>query len=160
MIASFEAFISFVVVYGIKGAKYIGGKDDDVVSLISKCAIDSDATIGFSLPLIDDKKPENGNVFVSILNKLRDAEIDVKYLEEITKTMSDEEKKSLAKNHDGDFSKFLKSRSDKLTTLIKQHISKLSQSALELAKKIKEDAKKKREAEAAKAQQESEANDK
>lgn len=152
--------ISFVVVYGIKGAKYIGGKDDDVVSLISKCAIDSDATIGFSLPLIDDKKPENGNVFVSILNKLRDTEIDVKYLEEITKTMSDEEKKSLAKNHDGDFSKFLKSRSDKLTTLIKQHISKLSQNALELAKKIKEDVKKKREAEAVKAQQESESKDK
>jgi hypothetical protein len=152
--------ISFLVVYGIKGAKYISGKGDDILSLISKCAIDSDATIGFSLPLIDIKKTEQGNVFVSILYKLRDTKIDVKYLEEITKSMSEKEKKSLAKNHDGDFSAFLKSKSGKLTTLINQHISKLSQSALELAKKIKEDAKKKREADAAKAQQESDANEK
>lgn len=152
--------ISFVIVYGIKGAKYIGGNDDDIISLISKCAIDSDATIGFCLPLIDNKKPKNGNVFISILNKLRDDKIDVKYLEEITKSMSEKEKKSLAENHDDDFSKFLKSRSDKLTTLIKKHISELSQKASELAEKIKEDTKKRREAEAAKAQNESDANDK
>jgi hypothetical protein len=58
--------------YGICGDKYKLDKND--INLLAKCAIDSDKTIGYGIPLLDDKKPDGGNIFTVIMQALKDAQ--------------------------------------------------------------------------------------
>lgn len=55
---------SFTVGYGLLNE---GNRNklmtDDVLSLITRCCISKDATIGYSFPLVDEKKPDKGTIF-------------------------------------------------------------------------------------------------
>ena len=125
------------IIYGfVGGEKFNIEKDNARLSLMTKCAIDSDATIGFNLPLIDPKKPDNGNFFVSIMNQFKNTDVSSKELESVLETMSDDDKKNI------DSSKIMK--------VFRQNMSKLFDIIVKKAKKIKEKAEKDREAEAAK----------
>jgi hypothetical protein len=87
--------LSNAVIYGFMGGNF--KIDDNILSLLTKCAIDSDATIGFNLPLIDVSKPENGNFFVSIMNQFRNTDVSSKEIDNVVKATSDEEKKLILK---------------------------------------------------------------
>ena len=125
------------IIYGfVGGEKFNIEKDNARLSLMTKCAIDSDATIGFNLPLIDPKKPDNGNFFVSIMNQFKNTDVSSKELESVLETMSDDDKKNI------DSSKIMKD--------FRQNMSKLFDIIVKKAKKIKDKAEKDREAEAEK----------
>lgn len=125
------------IIYGfVGGEKFNIEKDNERLSLMTKCAIDSDATIGFNLPLIDPKKPDNGNFFVSIMNQFKNTDVSSKEVESVLETMSDDDKKNI------DSSKIMKD--------FRQNMSKLFDIIVKKAKKIKDKAEKDREAEAAK----------
>ena len=47
--------------------------DGDMKTLLARCAIDSDKTLGYGLPPVDEKKPESGNIFVAITQQLMDS---------------------------------------------------------------------------------------
>ncbi len=85
------------IIYGYVGNKFkIENNDNDArLSLMTKCAIDSDATIGFNLPLIDDSKPDNGNFFVSIMNQFKSDNISSQEVEDVVLNMTPEELKKL-----------------------------------------------------------------
>lgn len=87
--------LSNAVIYGFMGGNFEIG--DNILSLLTKCAIDSDATIGFNLPLIDASKPKNGNFFVSIMNQFRNTDVSSKEIDNVVKATSDEEKKLILK---------------------------------------------------------------
>ena len=154
--------LSNVVIYGFVGDEKFNIKDNkNILTLLTKCAIDSDATIGFNLPLLDAEKPENGNLFVSIMNQFRESDVDPKEIKNIVDATSDNERilvlKALDKyNKNNDdkenldiFTDWAKNEMDKF----KKNIGKLFELILEKAKQIKEKAKKEREAEASKAEQ-------
>ena len=127
------------IIYGFVGGEKFNIEKDNAnarLSLMTKCAIDSDATIGFNLPLIDPKKPDNGNFFVSIMNQFKNTDVSSKELESILETMSDDDKKNI------DSSKIMKD--------FRQNMSKLFDIIVKKAKKIKDKAEKDRKAEAAK----------
>ena len=107
---------SLMVVYGFKGDKF--GMGEYRKSIISKCFIDSDATIGFNLPLIDDKKPKDGNLFLSMYNELRKGIVTTKELEEVAESLTDAEKKSLEKFYGTDIGEFIKNESNQYTNRI------------------------------------------
>ena len=90
---------------------------------MARCAIDSDATIGFNLPLIEPKKPDNGNFFVSIMNQFKNTDISSKEVENVLKTMSDDDKKNI------DGSKIMKD--------FRQNINTLFDKIVEEAEKLK-----------------------
>ena len=150
--------LSNVIIYGFMGEKFDIEKDDDRLSLITKCAIDSDATIGFNLPLIDPKKPDNGNFFVSIMNQFKTADISSKEVNDVLKTTSDSEKKLILKswgkfNKDKDLKDSLSAFDDWGKNNMKefrQRITKLFDVILNRAKELKEEAEKERESAAAK----------
>ena len=130
-----------VIIYGFIGdtgesIKFNIENDKNILSLMTKCAIDSDATIGFNLPLIDPKKPDNGNFFVSIMNQFKNTDISSKEVEDVLNSMSsemsDEDKDNI------DISKLMKD--------FRQNISTLFDIIVEEAKKIKDKAEKEREA--------------
>ena len=173
------------VIYGFMGNKFNIENNDARISLISKCAIDSDATIGFNLPLIDDTKPENGNFFVSIMNQFKNDDIKSTEVENAVKELSKEEIELIKKEYEGekvegdkenkdkgddkkdkiaadpkDVAEFAKEFGPAVMKDFRQNMSKLFDIIVNKAKQIKEEAAKKREAEAAKAQQESEAAEK
>ena len=173
------------VIYGFMGKKFNIENNDARISLISKCAIDSDATIGFNLPLIDDSKPENGNFFVAIMNKFKNDDIKSVEVENAIKDLSKEEIELIKKEYEGakeeedkenkdkdddkkekvaadpkDQSEFAKEFGPLVMKDFRQNMAKLFDIVVNKAKQIKEEAAKKREAEAAKAQQESEAAEK
>lgn len=165
--------LSNAVIYGFKGDEFNIEKNKERLSLITKCAIDSDATIGFNLPLIDDKKPENGNYFVAIMNQLKNSDINSKEVENAVKLMSDKEVELIAKfaEEEGGMKKTGDSDSEMRSDISKfygpslmkefrQNMAKLVDMIVKYAKKIKETAEKKRQNEAQKAQQQSEANEK
>ena len=138
---------------------------------MTKCAIDSDATIGFNLPLIDPKKPDNGNFFVSIMNKFRSDDISSTEVDAAIESMSEKELKDIKSIWGGDddknkdskemtISEFAKEFGPDLMKAFRQNMSNLFDMIVSKSKQIKEDAKKAREDEAAKAQKESEANEK
>lgn len=80
--------LSNAIIYGYVGKQQFDiEKNDDRLLLMTKCAIDSDATIGFNLPLIDPKKPENGNFFTSIMNQFKNVDISSKEVDVIIKHM-------------------------------------------------------------------------
>ena len=151
--------LSNAIIYGFMGDKF--KIDDNRLSLLTKCAIDSDATIGFNLPLIDPNKPENGNFFVSIMNQLKNSDISSKEVEEAANSITNEEKKSIMKVYSGkdevdDISNFSKEFGSMIMKDFRQNITKLFDAIVIKANDIKEKAKKDRESEAAKTQQESE----
>ena len=43
---------------------------DSIKNLLARCAIDSDKTIGYGCPLLDENKPKEGNIFINVTNKL------------------------------------------------------------------------------------------
>lgn len=57
----------------IEHAMTDGKLDNEITQLLARCAIDSDKTLGYGLPLVDEKKPKEGNLFVAITNKLINA---------------------------------------------------------------------------------------
>ena len=163
--------LSNAVLYGFVGDKFKIKNDNARLSLMTKCAIDSDATIGFNLPLIDPKKPDNGNFFVSIMNKFRSDDISSTEVDAAIESMSEKELKDIKSIWSGDddkkkdskemtISEFAKEFGPDLMKAFRQNMSNLFDMIVSKSKQIKEDAKKAREDEAAKAQKESEANEK
>ena len=150
--------LSNVIIYGFAGDAFNIEKNDARLSLITKCVIDSDATIGFNLPLIDDKKPDNGNYFVSIMNKLKDAEINANEVEDATNKMTEKELKNIKsvfkKNGEKEY-KSIKDFAESFGSVImkefRQKISNLFDMIVKKANEIKEEVAKKREQDAAKA---------
>lgn len=177
--------LSNAVIYGFMGDKFNVEKNNARLSLLTKCAIDSDATIGFNLPLIDPKKPDDGNFFVGIMNQFKNENISSKEVESAVKLMSKKEIEDILKargeekedsneesanNEDintddkltsdtKDQLKFAKQFGPLVMKDFRQNITKLFDLIVNKAKKLKEKAQKQREAEAAKAQQESESSE-
>ena len=161
--------LSNAVLYGFVGDKFKIKSDKARLSLMTKCAIDSDATIGFNLPLIDPKKPDNGNYFVSIMNQFRSADISSQEVDDAIKMMSKEELKDIKsiwgdgdkkKSKEMSIEEFAKEFGPDLMKDFRQNMSNLFDMIVSKSKQIKEEAQKAREAEATKAQQESETNEK
>ena len=161
--------LSNAILYGFVGDKFKIKNDDARLSLMTKCVIDSDATIGFNLPLIDPKKPDNGNYFVSIMNQFRSADISSQEVDDAIDMMSKKELEDIKSIWGGDkdesskemsISEFAKEFGPDLMKAFRQNISNLFDMIVSKSKQIKEDAQKARESEAEKAQQESESNDK
>lgn len=179
--------LSNAVIYGFMGDKFNLEKNKARLSLLTKCAIDSDATIGFNLPLIDDKKPEDGNFFVSIMNQFKNSEISSKEVEKAIESLSKEEvaklksvmngetedadkekeKTSESKDDTKDETAGVKEQAELAkefgTSIMKdfrQNMAKLFDMIITKAKALKAKAEKERQAEAEKAQKESEANEK
>jgi hypothetical protein len=143
------------IVYGFVGDKF--DIDEVRLSLMTKCAIDSDATIGFGLPLMDNAKPELGNYFVSIMHTFKSQDISSKEVTAVVKSMDPNAIKKL-QNNDKDYSsieEFAKDFGPDTMKTFRQNMSKLFDTILNKAKEIKEKAQKEREAAAAKAEQES-----
>lgn len=180
--------LSNAVIYGFMGKTFNIEGNDARLSLLTKCAIDSDATLGFNLPLIDAKKPENGNFFVSIMNQFRNADISSKEVEDVAKSLSEEEIKKISQvwNDDakdeteGDESnddaketdekkdiaadpkhiaEFAKEFGSMVMKDFRQNMSTLFDIIVKKAKDLKSAAEKTKKSDAARAQQESEANE-
>ena len=158
--------LSNVIIYGFMGDAFKIEGNDARLSIITKCVIDSDATIGFNLPLIDPKKPDNGNFFVSIMNKFKSDSISSEEVEFAANKLTEKDFKIVAgKMNDSsddnseDESKnreeFIKSWGSDVMKQFRQNITKLFDIIVTKSKQIKEDAEKAREAEAKKAEQES-----
>ena len=159
--------LSNAILYGFVGDSFKIKSDNARLSLMTKCAIDSDATIGFNLPLIDPKKPDNGNFFVSVMNQFRSADISSQEVEDAIDMMSKKELKDIQSiwgggdDEDKEDSKemtldeFSKAFGPDLMKAFRQNISNLFDLIVSKSKEIKESAKKKREKEAAKAEEES-----
>ncbi len=165
--------LSNAIIYGFIGEQEKkNGKefniDDELLTIMTKCAIDSDATIGFSIPPMDINNPENGNFFVSIMNELRNVDIK-KEVDAVVQSTNENEKiliiKAWLENEDKKYKK-----GDNLSKKFKEwynskngefveNMGELIEIILEKAKEIKEDAEKTRKAEAEKTQQESESNE-
>lgn len=160
--------LSNAVLYGFVGDKFKIESDEARLSLMTKCAIDSDATIGFNLPLIDPKKPENGNFFVGVMEQFRSADISSQEVDDAIDMMSKEELKDIKsiwsddenKSKEMSLEEFAKEFGPDLMKAFRQNMSNLFDMIVSKSKQIKENAKKAREAEAAKAQQESEEDEK
>lgn len=132
--------------------------DDDVLNLLARCAIDSDATIGFNLPLLDAKKPENGNLFVNIMNQFRTSDVNSDEIKNIVDATSEKERIlvlkafNLYKKDNGDkenlkiFIDWAKDRMDDF----KKNMADLYKKIHDKATQIKEETKKERETESAK----------
>ena len=180
--------LSNAVIYGFMGKSFNIEGNDARLSLLTKCAIDSDATLGFNLPLIDAKKPENGNFFVSIMNQFRNADISSKEVEDAAKSLSEDEVKKISqvwnddvKNEsEGDESnddskktdekkdvaadpkhieEFAKEFGSMVMKDFRQNMSTLFDIIVKKAKDLKSAAEKTKKSDASKAQQESEANE-
>ena len=87
--------LSNAIIYGFRGTDF--DINDARLDLLTKCAIDSDATIGFNLPLIDASNPKNGNFFVAIMNKFKSEDISSKEVEEAANSVTVEEAESILK---------------------------------------------------------------
>jgi hypothetical protein len=138
------------VIYGFVGDKFNIETDKIRKQMMVRCIIDSDATIGFNLPFIDSTKPENGNLFIDIMNKFKNDTIssdefknvlDLKY-EKNNSLIKNKDKKKITDEFGEDGSKLIKE--------FRQNISKLFDILLKEAKKIKDKAERDREAEAEK----------
>ena len=176
--------LSNAIIYGFRGKDFDIEKNDARLTLLTKCAIDSDATVGFNLPLIDPKKPDNGNFFVSIMNQFKSADISSKEVEDAAKSITVEEAESILKlwnsknedeggseegnseNNEGGNEKkdteqvtpedIAKEFGPMVMKDFRNNMTNLFDMIVKKANEIKEEAAKEREAEAAKAQQESE----
>ncbi len=139
--------LSNAVLYGFIGKdRFNIEKDKNRVSLLTKCVIDSDATIGFNLPLIDFKNPDDGNFFVGIMNQFRNDDISSKEIVDVVESMSENELEILKQGYGDDasdwdtkdVSKFSKDLSSKLMKDFRQNMSELFDIIIKEAKKIKD----------------------
>lgn len=157
--------LSNAIIYGFVGDEKFDIKgNENILTLLTKCAIDSDATIGFNLPLLDANKPENGNLFVSIMNQFRESDVSSDEIKNIVDATNEKERILVLKA----FKKYKKDSSDEENLDIfkdwakdkmdkfKSNMGELFKLILDRAKQIKEEAQKEREEEAASAQQNSE----
>jgi hypothetical protein len=87
--------LSNAIIYGFRGTDF--EINDARLDLLTKCAIDSDATIGFNLPLIDGSNPKNGNFFVNVMGKFKSDDISSKEVEKAVKSVTAEEAESILK---------------------------------------------------------------
>jgi hypothetical protein len=183
--------IANAIIYGYVGKDFDIENNNARLSLMTKCAIDSDPTIGFNLPLIDDTKPDNGNYFIGIMNQFKSDNVSSDEVKDVVSKMTDGEIKKLKdiwegknKNEDNkesdsatdsnkdsektDDSKVKENVANKVVELFGDDIMEYFQINMktlfdlivEKADEIKKETYKKREQEAAKAQQESEASEK
>ena len=177
--------LSNAIIYGFMGKDFNIEGNDARLSLLTKCAIDSDATIGFNLPLIDDNKPDNGNYFVSIMNQFKSENISSQEVIDAAESLSEEEIKTISKiksekaaeeseENDStekttekdagaadqkDLDEFVKEFGPMVMKDFRQNMTNLFDLIVKKAKEIKAKAEKEREAAAAKAEQESESNE-
>lgn len=86
------------IIYGYVGEKFDIENNEHRLPLMTKCAIDSDATIGFNLPLVDEKKPDGGNFFVGIMYKFKSDIVSSKEVEDVVEKMAPEEIEKLYKD--------------------------------------------------------------
>ena len=87
--------IANAIIYGYVGSNFKVDNNSPRLSLMTKCLIDSDPTIGFCLPPIDKSKPEDGNYFLSIMNVLNSGNVSSKEVVDVVQTMTPEERKKL-----------------------------------------------------------------
>lgn len=125
--------LSNVIIYGFIGNNEFKSKEDESrLSLMARCAIDSDATVGFNLPLIDVKNPKNGNYFVSIMNEFKNNDISSTEIKDILENITDDNiKKFITTKICGD-------DGSKLMKTFRQNINNLFNDILEKAKKLKD----------------------
>jgi hypothetical protein len=127
-----------VIIYGFTQKDEFKNKDEKSrLSLMARCIIDSDATLGFNLPLVKPENPKDGNFFVGVMNQFRNNDIsseEIKdILEKIDNTGSGNTDRRLITNiHGDDGSKLMKN--------FRQSISNLFKEITDEAKKIKEDS--------------------
>ena len=156
--------LSNAVIKGYMGEEF--DINETRLSILTKCAIDSDATIGFNLPLIDPSKPDNGNIFVGVMNQFVKGEVKSEEFVNVAKATSKEEKVLIVKAI-GDYDKEKdtddKSLNAKIDNWGKKQMSKFKQNMTDLfdeilkkAKEIKDEAESQRKKDAAKQQAESE----
>ena len=135
------------IIYGFVGDKFDITKKNEIISLMAKCAIDSDATVGFNLPLIDPKKPDDGNFFVSIMNQFKNENISSKEIDDTVKLFIDngeidklKEEWDEGKEKDTENDEFGKKISSDIIKNFKQNISTLFDLIIDEAKRLKEKA--------------------
>lgn len=157
--------LSNAVIYGFMSGDIFDIKKDDspILNILTKCAIDSDATIGFNLPLIDPKKPDNGNFFVSIMNEFKGSDIKSNEIGDAIESLSGKESLKLLKHspnindyNEREVPKYkeelVKKYSPVLMKDFKQNMTDLFDLIVDKAEELKEKAKKDREAAAANTQ--------
>ena len=156
--------LSNAVIYAFMGDTFnINQKNDSILTLLTKCAIDSDATIGFNLPLLDPKKPDNGNFFVGIMGELKGSDIKSNEIGEAIESLSGKESLKLLKDspdiNDYDENEVPKYKeelekkySPDLMKEFKKNMTELFDIIIKKANELKEKAKKDREATAANTQ--------
>ena len=165
------------IIYGYIGSKFnIESNNGARLSLMTKCAIDSDATIGFNLPLIDINKPENGNFYTNIMKEFSSESVSSKEVVHVVEKMTTEEVKKLydlwnSKNDESEDKKednkldpeseefaieFANVYGSDMMKEFRKNMETLFNLIVKEAEEIKEKVKKEREAEATKSQQESE----
>jgi hypothetical protein len=144
--------LSNVIIYGYMGEDKF--KIDDIrISLLTKCAIDSDATIGFNLPLIDPAKPDNGNFFIEKMNQFKNDDISSKEVENVLGILGKKDLKQIAKKYKAN-SKDISDISKKLSPMImkkyRQNVTELFDLIRTKANELKDEAEKEREKDASK----------
>jgi hypothetical protein len=127
--------LSNAIIFGFTGNDSFYKNHKERLSLMARCAIDSNATIGFNLPLIDPKKPDNGNYYVAIMHEFKNNDISSKEVEEVLKTLKKKEVKIIT-NEYGDNGKNLMKN-------FRQHMNSLFDDILKEAEEIKKDEGKK-----------------
>ena len=105
--------LSQTIIYALTDEKIDAHKD--VLNLLARCAIDSDKTLGYGLPPMDENKPEAGNIFTTLMQTLKDAKDE--------KGVFGDDKDVLNK--------------------FKQNISSIFDSIIKMVEKLKSDRKKK-----------------
>lgn len=73
--------------------------DGSSLELLARCAIASDRTIGYGIPLFDENKPKDGNIFCVIMQTLKDAKDKAKVFEN-DKDLLDQMKKKISEVYD------------------------------------------------------------
>ena len=145
------------VIYGFMSGEIfdINQKNDAILTLLTKCAIDSDATIGFNLPLLDPKKPDNGNFFVGIMGELKGSDIKSSEVGAAIESLSGKESFKLLKKSSNikgynkeEVKKYkaelVKKYSPTMMKDFKQHMTVLFDLIVKKAKDLKEAAAKER----------------
>ena len=162
--------LSNAIIYGFKGDEFKIDGNDARISLLTKCAIDSDVTIGFNLPPINKNKPDSVNFFVSIMEKFRSEEIksvevttaaekltpkDFKIV--LNKMKGEDESNDEVEIDTKEREEFINKWGSEVMKTFRKNMTNLFDMIVKKADEIKENAKKAREADATKAQQESDA---
>lgn len=157
--------LSNAVIRGYMGEEFDIVGNESRISILTKCAIDSDATVGFNLPLIDPTKPDNGNIFVGVMNQFVKGNVTSDEFVSVANATSKAEKVLIVKEI-GDYDKEKDTDDKSLNAKIdkwgkkkmsefKQNMTKLFDEILKKAKEIKDAAETQRKKEAAKEQAES-----